>query len=94
MMTPRLFWSCTPTLNGIAQGYVTDKIVDLLRGQGIDHSLVDMDETRAIGARADGHPLTVPYRRPAPTAIDSTHKAASTTSSIPRRAAVPVATAA
>lgn len=42
------------TLNGIAQGYVTDKVVDLLRSQGIAHSLVDMGETRAIGSRPDG----------------------------------------
>jgi thiamine biosynthesis lipoprotein len=47
------------TLNGIAQGYVTDKIVDLLRSQGIVHSLVDMGETRAIGSRPDGQPWVV-----------------------------------
>ncbi|MDN5002172.1 FAD:protein FMN transferase [Bradyrhizobium sp. GCM10027634] len=42
------------TLNGIAQGYVTDKVVDLLRAHGVTHSLVDMGEARAIGARPDG----------------------------------------
>lgn len=42
------------TLNGIAQGYVTDKVVELLRSRGVDHSLVDMGEARAIGARPDG----------------------------------------
>jgi thiamine biosynthesis lipoprotein len=47
------------TLNGIAQGYVTDKIVDLLRSQGVVHSLVDMGETRAIGSRPDGEPWVV-----------------------------------
>lgn len=47
------------TLNGIAQGYVTDKVVDLLRAQGIAHSLVDMGETRAIGSRPDGRPWEV-----------------------------------
>jgi thiamine biosynthesis lipoprotein len=47
------------TLNGIAQGYVTDKIVDLLRSRGIVHSLVDMGETRAIGPRPDGQPWEV-----------------------------------
>ena len=47
------------TLNGIAQGYVTDKIVDLLRSHGVVHSLVDMGETRAIGARPDGQPWVV-----------------------------------
>ena len=47
------------TLNGIAQGYVTDKMVDLLRSQGVAHSLVDMGETRAIGSRPDGLPWEV-----------------------------------
>ena len=47
------------TLNGIAQGYVTDKVVDLLRSQGIAQSLVDMGETRAIGSRPDGRPWEV-----------------------------------
>ena len=47
------------TLNGIAQGYVTDKIVDLLRSQGVGHSLVDMGESRAIGSRPDGRPWEV-----------------------------------
>jgi thiamine biosynthesis lipoprotein len=47
------------TLNGIAQGYITDKVVDLLRSQGIGHTLVDMGETRAIGGRPDGEPWEV-----------------------------------
>lgn len=47
------------TLNGIAQGYVTDKIVELLRANGVGQSLVDMGETRAIGSRPDGHPWEV-----------------------------------
>jgi thiamine biosynthesis lipoprotein len=42
------------TLNGIAQGYITDRIVALLRTGGIEHSMVDMGESRAIGARPDG----------------------------------------
>jgi FAD:protein FMN transferase len=47
------------TLNGIAQGYITDKIVNLLRSQGIVQSLVDMGETRVIGSRPDGLPWQV-----------------------------------
>lgn len=47
------------TLNGIAQGYVTDRMVDLLRSHGATHSLVDMGETRAIGSRPDGRPWEV-----------------------------------
>lgn len=52
------------TLNGIAQGYVTDKVVDLLRAQGISHSLVDMGEARAIGPRPDGRPWDIGIANP------------------------------
>ena len=47
------------TLNGIAQGYVTDRIVGLLRAEGLDRSIVDMGESRAIGARPDGTPWRI-----------------------------------
>ncbi|GMO40287.1 FAD:protein FMN transferase [Bradyrhizobium sp. TM233] len=49
----------TVTLNGIAQGYVTDKVVELLRAHGISRSLVDMGEPRAIGTRPDGRPWEI-----------------------------------
>jgi thiamine biosynthesis lipoprotein len=52
------------TLNGIAQGYITDRIVDLLRQAGIDRSLVDMGETRAIGPRPSGEPWIVGLEDP------------------------------
>ena len=42
------------TLNGIAQGYIADRIVSLLREAGITSSLVDMGEISAIGRRDDG----------------------------------------
>jgi thiamine biosynthesis lipoprotein len=44
------------TLNGIAQGYITDRVVEVLRAGGIAHSLVDMGESRAIGSHPDGRP--------------------------------------
>lgn len=47
------------TLNGIAQGYITDRIVTLLRDAGVTSSLVDMGENSAIGARADGTPWRI-----------------------------------
>jgi FAD:protein FMN transferase len=53
------------TLNGIAQGYITDRIVDLLRQEGIDRSLVDMGEIRAIGSRPDGGSWIVGLENPA-----------------------------
>jgi thiamine biosynthesis lipoprotein len=52
------------TLNGIAQGYVTDRIVSLLRDAGIAHSLVDMGETRAIGTHPTGQPWSVGLEDP------------------------------
>lgn len=42
------------TLNGIAQGYITDRIAVLLRGRGLDNVLIDMGEIAAIGPRPDG----------------------------------------
>jgi len=36
------------TLNGIAQGYITDRVTDALRDAGLDHVLVDMGEVRAL----------------------------------------------
>jgi thiamine biosynthesis lipoprotein len=47
------------TLNGIAQGYVTDRVVELLRARGIASSLVDMGEPRVIGPRSDGRPWEI-----------------------------------
>lgn len=37
------------TLNGIAQGYITDRIADLLRDRGFLNVLVDMGEIAALG---------------------------------------------
>ena len=47
------------TLNGIAQGYATDRVVERLRKAGLSTTLVDMGEIRAIGARPEGTPWRV-----------------------------------
>jgi thiamine biosynthesis lipoprotein len=47
------------TLNGIAQGYVTDRIVDLLKAGGIERSMVDMGESRAIGSAPGNRPWRI-----------------------------------
>ncbi|AWX94280.1 hypothetical protein DPM13_18995 [Paracoccus mutanolyticus] len=47
------------TLNGIAQGVITDRITDLLRAGGAEHTLVDMGEFRAIGGRSAQEPWSV-----------------------------------
>ena len=46
--------SMSLTLNGIAQGYVTDRVTALLQRAGVEHALIDMGEYRALGSRADG----------------------------------------
>lgn len=53
------------TLNGIAQGYVTDRIADLLRDSGFDQAMVELGETRALGAAPDGRPFRVALVAPA-----------------------------
>jgi thiamine biosynthesis lipoprotein len=47
------------TLNGIAQGYMTDRVVELLRAEGIAQTLVDMGETRCLGTHPSGRPWRV-----------------------------------
>ena len=47
------------TLNGIAQGYATDRVVDRLRSAGLSTTLVNMGEIRAIGTRPEGTPWRV-----------------------------------
>lgn len=47
------------TLNGIAQGIITDRITALLRAGGAEHTLVDMGEIRAIGGRTAAEPWRV-----------------------------------
>ena len=52
------------TLNGIAQGYITDRVSDLLRDQGFDNVLVDLGEIRGLGRDADGQPWKVGVKDP------------------------------
>lgn len=42
------------TLNGVAQGFVTDRCSEVLRAHGFSHMLVDMGEPRAVAAKPDG----------------------------------------
>lgn len=52
------------TLNGIAQGYATDRVTDLLRAAGCEHTLVDMGEIRCIGDHPAHRPWDVALRDP------------------------------
>jgi len=48
------------TLNGIAQGYITDRVTELLRAGGLDRALVGLGEIRGL----DSHPAAgaAPWR--------------------------------
>jgi len=50
------------TLNGIAQGYITDRIADLLRNEGFEHVVVELGEARVLGEHPDGRPWRVGLR--------------------------------
>lgn len=47
------------TLNGIAQGFISDRIAAMLRAEGARHTLVNMGEISAIGGRSAREPWRV-----------------------------------
>ncbi|MFT8555142.1 MAG: FAD:protein FMN transferase [Zymomonas mobilis] len=53
------------TLNSIGQGYITDRVSDVLRQHGFDSMLVDMGEPRALKSRPDGKPWHIGIANPA-----------------------------
>lgn len=54
------------TLNGLVQGYASDRAFAVLREHGIDHALIDAGEYRAIGQAAPGTSWRIGVRRPGP----------------------------
>ena len=52
------------TLNGIAQGYITDKVTELLASYGISNTLVNMGEYRALGSKNNGEDWKIGIRNP------------------------------
>jgi len=53
------------TLNGIAQGYIADRVAALLERQGLTDVLVDTGEIRALGGHPDGGAWRVELDLPA-----------------------------
>ncbi len=47
------------TLNGIAQGFIADKVTQFLHGEGITNVLVDTGEIAALGTAPDGERWSV-----------------------------------
>ena len=52
------------TLNGIAQGFITDHVADHLRGKGLTSVLVNLGEYSAIGAHPELRPWQVGIQDP------------------------------
>lgn len=52
------------TLNGVAQGFVTDRVAGLLQASGFDNVLIDLGEGRALGQRPDGGPWRAAIAHP------------------------------
>jgi thiamine biosynthesis lipoprotein len=53
------------TLNGMAQGFITDRVADVLRAHGFGSMLVDMGEPRALAAKPDGSAWKIGIANPA-----------------------------
>jgi FAD:protein FMN transferase len=47
------------SLNGIAQGHITDRITEILGNEGFETALIELGETRALGAAPDGQPFSI-----------------------------------
>ena len=52
------------TLNGIAQGFASDRVLATLRGHGIEHALINIGEHAPLGESAAGDPWTVGIQHP------------------------------
>jgi len=52
------------TLNSLAQGYISDRVAELLQARGFVHCLVNLGELRALGPRADGKPWQIALSAP------------------------------
>lgn len=53
------------TLNSGAQGYITDRVAEVLRAHGFERMLVDMGEPRALSAKPDGSAWRIGIANPA-----------------------------
>lgn len=53
------------TLNSGAQGYITDRVAEVLRAHGFDRMLVDMGEPRALSTKPDGSAWRIGIANPA-----------------------------
>lgn len=67
------------TLNGIAQGYITDRVAGLLRSRGWNNILIDLGEVRSLGRHPSGRPFRIDVAESA-LRLDLNNAAAATSS--------------
>ncbi len=78
------------TANGIAQGYICDRVAGLLRSEGLDEVLIDLGEIHALGPGPGGRPWRIGLadpRQPGSTlgSVDLVDRAVATSASMPAR---------
>jgi len=66
------------SFNGIAQGFIADKVGDLLRREGVINVLVNTGEISALGTAPDGNPWRVSTAGPQPHDFNLTNGAVAT----------------
>ena len=52
------------TLNGMAQGFAADRVLEILQAHGIDHALIDTGEISTLGARSADNDWTIGIQHP------------------------------
>ena len=52
------------TLNGIAQGFATDRVRNVLTARGVEHALIDCGELGTVGVNSQGQPWRVGIQHP------------------------------
>ena len=55
---------CALTLNGIAQGFAVDRVVEVLQQHGVEHGLIDCGEIGAFGSNSTGKPWRIGIQHP------------------------------
>ena len=70
------------SLNGVAQGFIADKVTQLLRNEGMSNALVNTGEIAALGQSPNGQPWQVTLPGPKGRMVDLKNKAIASSSAL------------
>lgn len=70
------------TLNGIAQGYIADRVADLFRAEGLTDVMIDTGELRALGGNPQGGAWQVTLNSPSRPVISLHDRALASSSAL------------